>query len=136
MLKRFYCYIMTLSIILLSACSSNGQEEAVVKPILNEFEKAGIPLTEREKYNELVIFSGSNEKQYEVESGNIYLIYGYSNKEKITEELRKIFAETEFEYPPKSLYSDKFCIIYIKNSDNEVIDKKIDALFEHNLKRK
>ncbi|TYS62607.1 hypothetical protein FZC76_20450 [Sutcliffiella horikoshii] len=124
MLKRFYFCILTFSILFLSGCSSNTQEETVVKPILNEFEEAGVTLKEREKNSDLFTFSGSDEKQYGVEGGSIYIIYGYSDKEKIMEELRKVFAETEFQYPPKSLYTDKFCIIYIKKSENEMIDQK------------
>ncbi|QFT89785.1 hypothetical protein FIU87_14070 [Bacillus sp. THAF10] len=134
MLKIFYFFILIFPILFLSACSSNTLQETVVKPIIDEFEEAGIKLKEREEYSNLFSISGSDEKQYEVDGGSIYLIYGYSNKEKIMEELTRIFAETEFQYPPESLYTDKFCIIYIRKSDYEVFDQKIDTLFEHNLK--
>jgi hypothetical protein len=120
------------SIIILTACNSISQEESIIKPILGEFQEAGISLKETTKKSPSFSFSGSDEKHYEFNGGNIYLIYNFGNKDRIVDKLTTLFAEAEFPYGFKDLYTDKFIIIFLANSDSKDLGtfEKIESIFQ------
>lgn len=129
MIKRIFSSIVFFSIIIFTACNSHSQEESIIKPILSEFQEAGISLKEKTEKSPSFSFSGSDEKHYEFNGGNIYLIYTFGNKDRIVDKLTTLFAEAEFPYGVKSLYTDKFIIVFIASSEHLDTKEKIENIF-------
>lgn len=122
---------MFFSIIILTACNSNSQEESIIKPILSEFQDAGFSLKEKTEKSPSFSFSGSDEKHYEFNRGNIYLKYNFgNNKDRIANKLTTLFAEAEFPYGVKSLYTDKFIVVFIASSETLDTKEKIENIFQ------
>lgn len=121
---------MFFTIITLSACGSDSHHDSILDPILCEFVDAGITLKEQGNKSETFTFFGSDEKHYEFNEGTIYLLYNFKNRESVIENLTKVFAETEFPYHVDKLYTDKFIIIFVANSDNSNTKKKVEKIFQ------
>ena|SRR5690606_33443265 len=116
----------------ITGCESN--EDAIVSNLVSEFETHGIEWKEKENLSKTFNFRGSKTKQYEFNGGSIYVIYGFEGKETIKktilDELTKHFAETEYPYDVKSLYTDSFHLIFIANSNDSDTKKTIESIFQ------
>ena len=117
---------------IINGCES--KEDAIVSNVVNEFENNGIQLKEKEPLSKSFNFTGSKTKQYEFSGGVVYLIYGFEGKdtikEIILEKLTGHFAETEYPYSVKKLYTDTFQLIFIANSDDPQTASAIDTIFQ------
>ncbi|MCT2535185.1 hypothetical protein NC661_11760 [Aquibacillus koreensis] len=130
MFKRFF-YIILLSFqVILSACNSDSHVESIVKPIKGMFGESGIQLQEKEEKSNTFTFSGSDEEHYTFNDGNIYLLYNFSNRDRVAEQLTTVFAEEEFPYGVSRLKTEQFIIIFIADSESNDTKEKIESVFQ------
>ncbi|GAA0339581.1 hypothetical protein GCM10008967_32420 [Bacillus carboniphilus] len=122
---QLFCFI-TITTIIFTACNHDSQKDndKTGDLVVDEFEKAGIPLGEKKVKSRTFDFEGSDEKNYGFSGGTLYLIYNYSDKEKIVDEVRRVLAESEFSYPLKTLYTNEFCLIFAPSNNNSEINRK------------